>query len=134
MLPKMSSYVKTFKVKDRDRNSRLMSFHITGNKLLMKYKTVWTKIESLKDIEFNALLVYDDRYIKTKVKTYGGKVYTNFCRLIVPEDGVKCEFLTSLRLILYLVMETNIIYNVNKTVNLQMLDYLDDILFETDED
>ena len=134
MLPKMSSYVKTFKVKDRDRNSRLMSFHITGNKLLMKYKTVWTKIESLKDIEFNALLVYDDRYIKTKIKTYGGKVYTNFCGLIVPEDGVKCEFLTSLRLILYLVMETNIIYNVNKTVNLQMLDYLDDILFETDED
>ena len=52
----------------------------------------------------------------------------------MPEDGVKCEFLTSLRLILYLVMETNIIYNVNKTVNLQMLDYLDDILFETDED
>ena len=70
MLPKMSSYVKTFKVKDRDRNSRSMSFHITGNKLLMKYKTVWTKIESLKDIEFNALLVYDDRYIKTKIKTW----------------------------------------------------------------
>ena len=94
MLPKMSSYVKTFKVKDRDRNSRLMSFHITGNKLLMKYKTVWTKIESLKDIEFNALLVYDDRYIKTKIKTYGGKVYTNFHGLIVPEDSVKCESFT----------------------------------------
>ena len=31
-------------------------------------------------------------------------------------------------------METNITYNVYKIVNLQMLDYLDDTLFETDED
>ena len=39
----------------------------------------------------NALPVYDDRCIKTKVRTYGDKVYTNFRGLNVPEDGVKCE-------------------------------------------
>ena len=44
----MSSYVKAFKVKDGDGNDRLMSFHINDNKLLVKYKTIWTKIESLK--------------------------------------------------------------------------------------
>ena len=35
-----------------------------------------------------------DRYIKTKMRMYGYKVYTNFCNLNVPEDGVKCESFT----------------------------------------
>ena len=30
--------------------------------------------------------VYDDRYIKTKTKAFGDKVYTNFRGLNVPED------------------------------------------------
>ena len=32
-------------------------------------------------MKLNALPVYDDRYIKTKVRTYGDKVYTNYCGL-----------------------------------------------------
>ena len=38
-------------------------------KLLEKYEIIWTKIENLKDIELNALIVYDDRHIKTKIRT-----------------------------------------------------------------
>ena len=52
---------------------------------------IWTKIEDLKDVELNALPVYDDRYIKTKIRTYSDKVYTNFCGLNVPENDIKCE-------------------------------------------
>ena len=37
------------------------------DKLLEKYKTIWTKIEDLKNIVWNVLPVYDDRYIKTKI-------------------------------------------------------------------
>ena len=48
-----------------------------------KYKTILTETE---DIELNALPVYDNRCIKTKIKTYRDKVYTNFCGLNVPED------------------------------------------------
>ena len=46
-LPKISVYVKTFKVKDRDKNknNKLMSFHVGNDKILEKYKTIWTKIE-----------------------------------------------------------------------------------------
>ena len=43
------------------------------------------------------------KYIKTKIRTYGDRVYTNFCSLNVPEDGVECEsLLQSFPLILYL--------------------------------
>ena len=40
-----------------------MSLHIDDEKLLKKYKAIWTKIDNLKSIELNALPVYDDRYI-----------------------------------------------------------------------
>ena len=51
-----------------------MSFCINDEKLLEKYKTIWTKTEDLRNIELNTLPVYDDRYIKTKIRTYGDKV------------------------------------------------------------
>ena len=35
--------------------------------LLEKYKAIWDKIEDFKKIKLNALPVYDDRYIKTKI-------------------------------------------------------------------
>ena len=42
-----------------------MPFHIDDGKLLENYKTIWTQIEDLQNIELNALPVYDSRYIKT---------------------------------------------------------------------
>ena len=38
----------------------------------------------------NALPVYDYRYIKTKIRTNGDKVYTTFSGLNVPEDDIEC--------------------------------------------
>ena len=85
VLPKMGGYIKTFKVKDGDKDkNKLMSFGIGDEKLLDKNKTVWTKIEDIKNIELNALQVYNGRYIKTKIKTLGDKVYTKFS-VNVPE-------------------------------------------------
>ena len=104
VIPKMTGYVKTFKVEYK--NSKLMSFHIDDEKLLEKYKTNWTKIEDLKDIELNALPVYDDRYIKTKMRTYGNKVYTNFHGLNVLEDDIECEFFTVISIDSLLVYES----------------------------
>ena len=72
----MSGYVKTFIAKKGD--NKLISFCREDEKLLVKYKAIWTKTEDLKNIELNFLPVYDDRYIKTKIRTYGNNVYTNF--------------------------------------------------------
>lgn len=79
----MSGYVKTFKNKDGDKdknkNTKLMFFHGADDKLL-KNITIWTQTENLQNIELNAAPVYDDRYDdKTKTRTYGDKIYTNFC-------------------------------------------------------
>ena len=73
----MSGYVKTFKIKDEDKykNNNLIPFRIDDEKLLKKYKAIWTEIEDLKNIELNALPVYDDRYMKTKIRAYDDKLY-----------------------------------------------------------
>ena len=65
-MPKMRGYAKTFKVKEG--NSKLMSFRIDIEKLLEKYKAIYTKTEDLKNIKLKALPIYDDRYIKSKIK------------------------------------------------------------------
>ena len=49
ILPKVSGYFKTFKVKDK--NNKLMTFHINDEKLLEKYKSIWTKIKDLENFD-----------------------------------------------------------------------------------
>ena len=60
IMPKMSGYVKIFKVKEG--NNKLMSFRIDDENLLEKYKAIWTEIEDFKNIKLNAVPVYDDIY------------------------------------------------------------------------
>ena len=49
-MPKMSRYVEIFKVKDgeKEKNNKLISFQRDDEKLLDKYKAIWTKTKDLK--------------------------------------------------------------------------------------
>ena len=132
-MPKMSWFVKTFKVKarDRDRDHRLMSFRIGDEKLLGKYKVFWTKIEDLKNFKLNTLLAYDDRHIKTKVRTYRNKFYTNFRGLNVPEAEIGWQSFTVISfdfLLVYNVLN-NELYN-DLMYYLQV--YLDNCAYKID--
>ena len=57
-----------------------MSFKFDDNKILKKYNKILEKISDLMNVEFDSELVYcdNDKYIKTKIKMYGGIVNTNF--------------------------------------------------------
>ena len=113
----MSGYVTT---KVKKGNNKLISFRIDDEKLLKKYKAISTKIEDLKNIKLNALPVYDDRYIKTKIRTFGDKIYTNFRGLNVPEDDLECESFT--------VISTDSLIVYDKKYYLQL--YLDNCAYK----
>ena len=142
VLPKMSGYVKTFNIKhgDKDKSNKLMSFQIDYENLLEKYKTIWTKIENLKYIELNALPVYDDRYIETKIRRYSNKLYTYFRGLNVLEDDIECKSFAVISIDFLLVYGRKYYLQVYlddyayKIVDKKMIDYLGDNPFETDED
>ena len=108
ILPEMSEHVKIFKDKEiyKNKNNKLMSLRIDNEKLLKKYKIIWPKIEDLQNIELEATPFYDDRYIKTKIRTYGDKFYTNFRGLNVPEDGVECKSFPDISIDSLLIYET----------------------------
>ena len=64
IISKISGYFEACKVEDKI--NKLMSFRIDDKRLLEK--SIWTKIEDFKNIKSNFLPVYDDRYIKTKIR------------------------------------------------------------------
>ena len=53
----MREYVKAFNVKDK--SIKLMSIPIDDEKLLEKYKTIWTKIGDVKNFVLKGLPVHD---------------------------------------------------------------------------
>ena len=137
IIHKMRGYAKKFKVKDghKNKNNKLMPFQIDDVKLLEKYKAIWTNIEVLKNIELNTLPVYNDRYMKTKIRTYSDKVY-NVCGLNVPEDDIECKSFTVISIDSLLLYDNKYYHQVYlnnctyKIVNKQMAHYLDENLFK----
>ena len=57
ILPEISEYFKPFE----EKSNKLISLRTDDDHLLEKYKTICTKIEDLKNIELNALPVYDNK-------------------------------------------------------------------------
>ena len=57
-----------------------MSVMIEDIQLLKSYKKIWKKIEKLLKRDFNTKITYgyDDKYIKTIIKTYKDSIITNF--------------------------------------------------------
>ena len=94
LLTQMIGYVKRF-----DSN-KTMPFKVSDNKLFKKYKKILEKVGNLLNIEFNSEPVYGDvdKYIKTKIKTYGDKVNKNFQGQKVPKENTsyKCISLITL--------------------------------------
>ena len=56
-----------------------ISFNSSDKELLKKYNQAWKRIEKLLKIKFDGKPVYgdDEKYMKTKIKTYGYSVITN---------------------------------------------------------
>ena len=81
-LPQMKAYGKYF-----DENSKYMNHLFKDEKILKKFLQMWKKIQSLIKKELNSEPVYNAKYIKTKIKIYSDKVYTNFEHNKIPKDN-----------------------------------------------
>ena len=88
-LPQMNAYGKYF-----DKNSKYMNHLVKDEKILKKCLKIWNKIKSLIKKELNSEPVYNNKYIKTKIKIYNDKVYTNFQHNKIPKDNEYCACLS----------------------------------------
>ena len=82
-LSQMTAYINKSdedKNKNKNKNTITMYLKVKDKKLLKNRNEIWKKIETLIGIDFNSEPIYgnDNKYIKTKVKTYEDSITTNF--------------------------------------------------------
>ena len=73
ILPQMSEYIKYF-----DNVSKNMSFLIKDDKVWDKYNEIWHVIENKLDIKFHSEPIFEDSYLKAKVREFDDVIKTNF--------------------------------------------------------
>ena len=55
----------------------------------MKYNQIWNKVKELLEVKFYSEPIYDDKYIKTKVKTFSSVINTLFSGDKIPKERVE---------------------------------------------
>ena len=63
---------------------------IKDDELLKKYNKVWKKVKNTIDKEFDSEPVYNGKYLKAKIKSYKGKINTNFHNNKIPKEDSQC--------------------------------------------
>ena len=89
--PQMDGYFKYF-----DSNDNYLNLLVHDKEFLKKYNVIWDKISNLLKNEFDSEPVYNDKYIKTKIKTCNNRISTIFHGNKIPEDNDnECYFCLS---------------------------------------
>ena len=73
ILPQMSGYIKYF-----ENGGKNMSFLIKDNTVREKYKQIWHAIKNILSIKFHSKPIYDQTYLKAKVREFDGVIKRNF--------------------------------------------------------
>ena len=73
--------------------TKYMSFLIKHNGLLQKYNKICKTVSSSIKKEFDT--VYNEKYLKTKLKSYNGKISTNYQNQHkIPKEGSQCIYVS----------------------------------------
>ena len=83
ILPQMTGYIKYF-----ENGGKNMSFVIKDDDVLDKYNEIWDKIKETLSIKFHSMPVYDEKYIKAKVREFNGVIKTNFLGDEIPKESM----------------------------------------------
>ena len=73
-----------------------MSFVIKDDSVLDKYDEIWDKIKETLNIKFHSVPVYDEKYIKAKVRDFNGVIKKNFLGDEIPKENVHYTCIASI--------------------------------------
>ena len=63
---------------------------IKDNELLENYDEIMKKVKYILKKEFDSEPVYNEKYLKAKIKSYDGKINTNFQNNKILKEGTQC--------------------------------------------
>ena len=81
ILPQMSGYIKYFQ-----NGGKNISFMIKDDEVWEKYEEIWDVIKKKLSIKFYSDPLYDQKYLKVKVREFDDKVKVNFLGHKVPKE------------------------------------------------
>ena len=61
---------------------------VKNDSVLNKYDEIWDKIKEKLSIKFHSMPVYEQTYIKAKVREFNGKIKTNFLSNEIPKENM----------------------------------------------
>ena len=80
----MSGYIKYF-----ENGGKNMSFMVKDDNVLDKYNKIWNVNKNKLNIKFHSKPVYNQKYLKVKVKEFDGVIKTNFLGNEVPKENMR---------------------------------------------
>ena len=83
ILPQLTGYIKYF-----ENGGKNMSFVIKDDDVLYKYNEICDKIKEALSFKFHSMPVYDEKYIKAKVRELNGVIKTNFSDHKIPKENM----------------------------------------------
>ena len=64
-----------------------MSFLIKNDEVWQKYEDIWNVIKNKLSIKFNSEPIYENKYLKAKVREFDGDIKTNFLNNGLPKEN-----------------------------------------------
>ena len=83
ILPQMSGYIKYF-----ENGGKNMSFLIKDDEVWEKYEQIWDVIKNKLGIKFHSKPIYEQKYLKAKVREFDGVIKTNFLGNDMPKENM----------------------------------------------
>ena len=84
ILPQMSGYIKYI-----ENGGKNLPFMIKDDSVLNKYNEIWNTIKGKLNIKFHSLPVYDEKYIKAKVREFNGVIKANVLGDKIPKRSMR---------------------------------------------
>ena len=82
----MSGYIKYF-----ENGGKNMSFLIKDNGVWEKYEKIWYVIKNKLSIKFHSEPIYEQKYLKTKVRKFDGVIKINILGNDMPKENMHYE-------------------------------------------
>ena len=87
----MRGYIKYF-----DNGGKNMSFKTEDESVYLKYTEIWNEIKNAMNSKFYSQPIYDDKYIKIKVKTFSNMINTLFPGNAIPKERNHYVFIAAI--------------------------------------
>ena len=91
ILLQMNGYIKYF-----ENGGKNMSFLIKNSEVWEKYEDIWNVIKNKLNIKFHSQPIYENKYLKAKVREFDGNIKTNFLGNNVPKENAYYKCIASI--------------------------------------